>query len=100
MIINDAKEGTVQYKEDTIYDLPQGLKIEDGKIIGTPTVLYENGKRTDIHVTGKNGTEAVLKLNVIVSTKQQVQESTSERLTIDEEKKEINLMVLQQLFRR
>ena len=91
VIINDAKEGTVQYKEDTIYDLPQGLKIEDGKIIGTPTVLYENGKRTDIHVTGKNGTEAVLKLNVIVSTKQQVQESTSERLTIDEEKKEINL---------
>ena len=91
VIINDAKEGTVQYKEDTTYDLPQGLKIEDGKIIGTPTVLYENGKRTDIHVTGKNGTEAVLKLNVIVSTKQQVQESTSERLTIDEEKKEINL---------
>lgn len=91
MIINDAKEGTVQYKEDTTYDLPQGLKIEDGKIIGTPTVLYENGKQTDIHVTGKNGTEAVLKLNVIVSTKQQVQESTSERLTIDEEKKEINL---------
>ena len=91
VIINDAKEGTVQYKEDTTYDLPQGLKIEDGKIIGTPTVLYENGKQTDIHVTGKNGTEAVLKLNVIVSTKQQVQESTSERLTIDEEKKEINL---------
>ena len=91
VIINDAKEGTVQYKEDDTYNLPDGLKIEDGKIIGIPTVLYENGKRTDIHVTGKNGTEAVLKLNVIVSTKQQVQESTSERLTIDEEKKEINL---------
>ena len=91
MIFNDAAEGTVEYAEDTVYTLPEGLKIEDGKIVGTPSALYEDGKRVDIHVTAKNGTEAVLKFNVIVSTKQQMQESTAERLTIDEENKEICL---------
>lgn len=77
MIFDDAEEGTVRYTEDAVYTLPEGLKIEDGKLVGTPSTLYEDGKRVDIHVTAKNGTEAVLKLNVIVSTKQQMQESTA-----------------------
>ena len=79
--MNDAETGTISYKEDATYSLPEGLTLTEGRIIGTPTVLYEDGKRVDIHVTGRNGTEAVLRLNVIVSKVQKIQESTIERLT-------------------
>lgn len=91
IIMNDAKTGTISYKEDATYSLPEGLTLTEGRIIGTPTVLYEDGKRVDIHVTGRNGTEAVLRLNVIVSKVQKIQESTIERLTVDEENKTISL---------
>ncbi len=65
-IINDAEEGTVSYEVDEEYGLPTGLRLKNGKIYGTPARVYEDGKTTIIHITGKNGTKADLTLNIVV----------------------------------
>lgn len=91
LILNDSTEGTIAYSVDTAYALPEGLKLVNGKIVGTATTAYEDGKRVDILVTGRNGSTATLQLDVIVSQDQKVQDSTSDRLTIDDENKVIIL---------
>jgi sorbitol-specific phosphotransferase system component IIA len=90
-ITNDGKEGTVTYEVDKTYGLPQGLEFADGKIYGTPTVAYEEGKKTVIHVTGRNDTKADLTLNIIVSADKVEQTNQEGRITIDEEAKTITL---------
>ncbi len=65
-ITNDAEEGTVSYEVDGEYGLPTGLRLKNGKIYGTPARVYEDGKTTVIHITGKNGTTADFTLNFTV----------------------------------
>ena len=65
-ITNDAEEGTVSYEVDGEYGLPTGLRLKNGKIYGTPARVYEDGKTTIIHITGKNGTTADFTLHIAV----------------------------------
>jgi sorbitol-specific phosphotransferase system component IIA len=90
-ITNDGKEGTVTYEVDETYGLPQGLEFAEGKIYGTPTVAYDEGKKVVIHVTGRNDTKADLTLNIIVSKEAVEQTSQDGRITVDEENKSIIL---------
>ncbi len=91
-IKNDATDGEVTYKIDSTYGLPEGLSLVNGKIIGTPTVAYETGKKTVIHVTGRNGNTQEISLNVVVTAGDSKQESTEGRLVIDEENKTVVLV--------
>ena len=91
VILNDGKEGTVTYEMDKDYILPEGLVLDGGLIIGTPTLAYEDGKKAVIHITGKNGTKTQITLNVVVSKEQKIQENTDGRITVDEENKQISL---------
>lgn len=88
-ISNDGELGAVSYKVDSVYGLPEGLSLEEDKIIGTPTVAYENGKKTIIHVTGKNDTSVELSINFVVTEGEGVQTSQEGRITVDE----TNLMI-------
>lgn len=88
-ISNDGLVGEVTYAVDSTYTLPEGLSFEGGKIIGTPTVAYESGKKTIIHVTGKNDTSVELAINFVVTEGEGVQTSQEGRLTVDDE----NLMI-------
>lgn len=91
VILNDGKEGKVTYEMDKDYILPEGLELDGGLIIGTPTSAYEDGKKAVIHITGKNGTKTQITLNVVVSKEQKIQENTDGRITVDEENKQISL---------
>ncbi len=83
-ISNDGVTGEVTYTVDETNGLPEGLELTDGKIIGTPTVAYENGKKTIIHITGKNDTTATLTLNFVVTAGDGKQTSQEGRITVDE----------------
>ncbi|MBE5941630.1 MAG: leucine-rich repeat domain-containing protein [Lachnospiraceae bacterium] len=83
-ISNDGLSGEVTFKVDPLAALPEGLIIKDNKIYGIPTVAYEEGKKTIIHVTGKNDTVADLVLNVVVTEGNGTQTSQDGRITIDE----------------
>ena len=76
VILNDGKEGKVTYEMDKDYILPEGLELDGGLIIGTPTSAYEDGKKAVIHITGKNGTKTQVTLNVVVSKEQKIQDNT------------------------
>lgn len=91
VILNDGKEGKVTYEMDKDYILPEGLVLDGGLIIGTPTSTYEDGKKAVIHITGKNGTKTQITLNVVVSKEQKIQDNTDGRITVDEENKQISL---------
>lgn len=91
VILNDGKEGKVTYEMDKDYILPEGLELDGGLIIGTPTSAYEDGKKAVIYITGKNGTRTQITLNVVVSKEQKIQENTDGRITVDEENKQISL---------
>lgn len=91
VILNDGKEGKVTYEMDKDYILPEGLELDGGLIIGTPTSAYEDGKKAVIHITGKNGTKTQVTLNVVVSKEQKIQDNTDGRITVDEENKQISL---------
>ena len=91
VILNDGKEGKVTYEMDKDYILPEGLELDGGLIIGTPTSAYEDGKKAVIHITGKNGTKTQITLNVVVSKEQKIQDNTDGRITVDEENKQISL---------
>lgn len=91
VILNDGKEGKVTYEMDKDYILPEGLVLDGGLIIGTPTSAYEDGKKAVIHITGKNGTKTQITLNVVVSKEQKIQDNTDGRITVDEENKQISL---------
>lgn len=91
-ISNDGREGEVTYELDKTFGLPEGLVLADGKIYGTPTKAYEQGKKTVIKVTGKNDTVAALTLNIIVTAGDAGQTGQDGRILIDEENKEINLL--------
>lgn len=91
-ISNDGKEGTVSYEVDDVYGLPEGLKFQDGKIFGTPTKAYEKGKKTIIHVTGRNDTISDLSLNIIVTAEGAEQSGQEGRIAVDEENQVINLL--------
>ena len=91
VILNDCKEGKVTYEMDKDYILPEGLVLDGGLIIGTPTSTYEDGKKAVIHITGKNGTKTQITLNVVVSKEQKIQDNTDGRITVDEENKQISL---------
>ncbi len=91
VILNDGKEGKVTYEMDKDYILPEGLELDGGLIIGTPTRAYEDGKKAVIHITGKNGTKTQITLNVVVSKEQKIQDNTDGRITVDEENKQISL---------
>ncbi len=88
-ISNDGLVGEVSYKVDSTYTLPEGLSLEGDKIIGTPTVAYESGKKTIIHVTGKNDTAVELSINFVVTAGNSTQTSQEGRITVDDE----NLMI-------
>lgn len=91
-ISNDGKEGTVSYALDEVSGLPEGLVFEEGKIYGIPTTAYEEGKKTIIHVTGKNDTTADLVLNIVVTEGDKGQSGQEGRINIDEENKVIHLL--------
>ena len=91
VILNDGKEGKVTYEMDKDYILPEGLELDGGLIIGTPTSAYEDGKKAVIYITGKNGTRTQITLNVVVSKEQKIQDNTDGRITVDEENKQISL---------
>ena len=74
VILNDGKEGKVTYEMDKDYILPEGLELDGGLIIGTPTSAYEDGKKAVIYITGKNGTRTQITLNVVVSKEQKIQD--------------------------
>ena len=88
-ISNDGAKGEVTYKVDSTYTLPEGLSLKDGKIIGTPTVAYESGKKSIIHVTGKNDTSVEVSLNIIVTEGDAKQDNQDGRITVDD----TNLMI-------
>ena len=90
-IANDGLEGEVTYAVDEDFSLPEGLILENGLIVGTPTTKYETGKKVLVYVTGKNDTQATLTLNVIVSDEQKTQNNQDNRIVVDEEAKTINL---------
>ena len=83
-IANDAQAGSVTYEIDDTYGLPEGLSLVGDKIIGTPTVAYEEGKKTIIRVTGKNDTFVYLPFNFVVTTGNGIQTSQEGRITVDE----------------
>ncbi len=83
-ISNDGVTGSVTYKVDSTYTLPEGLSLSGDKIIGTPTVAYESGKKTIIHVTGKNDTSVELPINFVITTGNGTQTSQEGRITVDE----------------
>lgn len=90
-ISNDAKNGTVTYEVDDVYGLPEGLALSEGFITGTPTVAYEDGKKVVIHITGKNGSQTTISLNLIVSAAGKTQDNNDGRISVDEENKQIEL---------
>ncbi len=90
-ISNDGKVGEVTYKIDPVADLPEGLIVKDNKIFGVPSVAYEDGKKTIIHVTGKNGAKADVTLNIVVTAGESTQTSQDGRITIDEENAKLYL---------
>ncbi len=95
VISNDGDEGEVTYELQSSNNLPEGLAFENGKIIGKPTVAYEDGKKVTFKVTGKNGTVANVVLNIIVSAEDKPQTSQEGRILIDdtdEQNKSINLL--------
>ena len=95
VISNDGDEGEVTYELQSSNNLPEGLTFENGKIIGKPTVAYEDGKKVTFKVTGKNGTVANVVLNIIVSAEDKTQISQEGRILIDdadENNKSINLL--------
>lgn len=84
-ISNDGLTGEITFKVDALAGLPEGLIVKDNKIYGVPTVAYEEGKESIIHVTGKNGTVADLILNIVVTEGNGgIQTNQSGRITIDE----------------
>lgn len=90
-ISNDALNGEVTFEVDATNGLPEGLVLEDNKIYGTPTVAYESGKRTTIHVTGKNGYVVDMVLNIVVTAGDSKQENQDGRIIVDDENKMIYL---------
>lgn len=91
-ISNDGREGEVAYELDDTFGLPEGLVFADGKIYGTPTKAYEQGKKTVIKITGKNDTVADLTLNIIVTEGEPGQPGQEGRIFVDEANKEINFL--------
>lgn len=92
IISNDAVVGEVTYQVDSANSLPEGLVLEEGKIYGTPTSLYEEGKPVKIKVTGKNGTSAFITLNIIVdSDGGSLQTNHDGRIFVDSENKYVDL---------
>lgn len=91
-ISNDGREGEVTYEIDETFGLPEGLVFAEGKIYGTPTKAYEQGKKTVIKITGKNDTVADLTLNIIVTEGEPGQPGQEGRILVDEDNKEINLL--------
>ncbi len=83
-ISNDGLVGEVEFKVDATDKLPEGLIVKDNKIYGVPTVAYEDGKKSIIHVTGKNGSVADLVLNIVVTTGAGTQTNQEGRLSVDE----------------
>lgn len=66
VIYNDDTEGTVNYKLKEGEVLPEGLRLDGSRLIGTPTVVNEEGTKVVFVITGKNGSEAELTLNITV----------------------------------
>lgn len=91
VISNDAREGEVTYEIDETNGLPEGLSLIDGKVVGTASKLYEDGKNVIVHVTGRNGSKAQLSLNVIVSNEEKKQDNQDGRIVVDEDEKTICL---------
>ncbi len=90
-ISNDGLTGAVSYKVDSTYSLPEGLSLRGDKIIGTPTAVYESGKKTIIHVTGKNDTEAEVPIYFVVTQGGGTQTNQEGRITVDDTGKMIYL---------
>lgn len=90
-ISNDGLTGEVTYKVDSTYTLPEGLSLKGTKIIGTPTAVYESGKKTIIHVTGKNDTEAEVPIYFVVTKGEGTQTNQEGRITVDDTGKMIYL---------
>ena len=59
-INDDGQTGTVKYAQSNSNPLPEGLKIVDGKIVGTPEKAYEDGFDAKVVITGKNFTRATV----------------------------------------
>lgn len=59
-INDDGQTGTVKYAQSNSNPLPEGLKIVDGKIVGTPEKAYLDGFDAKVVITGKNLTRATV----------------------------------------
>lgn len=84
IISNDGEEGEVTYELDQTQTLPEGLQFKDGKIYGTPSELYPEGKNVVIHVTGCNGTTADFVLLIKVTETGEETGNEDGRIQVDE----------------
>ena len=91
-----VREGEVTYEIDETNGLPEGLSLIDGKVVGTASKLYEDGKNVIVHVTGRNGSKAQLSLNVIVSNEEKKQDNQDGRIVVDEDEKDVYKRQVQQ----
>ena len=84
---------SVKVSEFTEHSLPKGLKVEDGKIIGTYNgAEIPEGIEVTFDVTARNGAGDEIILNIKAAKEEGGAEgSPIGRVTIDEEKKIINL---------
>ncbi|MBE5882035.1 MAG: leucine-rich repeat domain-containing protein [Lachnospiraceae bacterium] len=68
-LVNDTKSpygGEVRCVLKSGSKLPEGLSLQDNKIIGTPTVVNASGDSVTFIVTGRNGTVATFVLKISI----------------------------------
>jgi len=83
---------TDEYGVDRIYkvkngmSLPSGLILENGKIVGTPDVVNENGDVITFEITGRNGTSTTLNVNISVTAEGHISDNTdiNEIVTVED----------------
>lgn len=95
LIYNDADAGdsTVTYAlaEDAV--LPEGIRLEESKLIGTPTVENKAGTPVKFVITGRNHSTKQITLNIIVTSDEDTtQENQDDRIVVDDVAKTINCM--------